>query len=310
MDKMLAALKIGDFARLGAFVKRLCACAGHAESGVAMAALLLASRRAPGYSSHRLLGAFAGAVLQLPLRASERPHAIWGRRHGRRPTPAAAVAPKGGSARARQLRQRTVDLSLRRVLLRHLKLRGMLDSDAVGTLGLGGYNPFTAEPGNAGALQSTLWELAALQLHFHPHIASMAAAMAAIPSDGGTGSWAGAVSVGLDAAEVARLYSYEASGRFRPSAAPAAPRKRRVLSVESGLGVGAQSATAAYLPEGSVIEGDIVEPAAAHAVASELDVVFRCGSCALMDPRRSCCFVARVRLMRSFLRTRGLAARS
>lgn len=42
--QMLTALKPGDVARLGAFVKRLCACALHAEPGLCMALLVVTTR--------------------------------------------------------------------------------------------------------------------------------------------------------------------------------------------------------------------------------------------------------------------------
>jgi CBF/Mak21 family len=48
-SQMLAALKVGDSARLAAFLKRLCACALHAEPGLSLAAMHIAMRCA----SHR-----------------------------------------------------------------------------------------------------------------------------------------------------------------------------------------------------------------------------------------------------------------
>jgi CBF/Mak21 family len=159
--------------------------------------------------------------------------------------------------------------------MRHIKLRGMLDSECFGTFGQGGYNPFTAEPGNAGALQSTLWELAVLQKHFQPHVVGMAAAVAKIPVDGGAGSWSAPVSAGNDAAQVASIYAFQETGLFRP-ARDSSQRKKRSSEASKVMPSDTfELAARVYL--GSSI-WPRVEDAADSTLASEVPQIFRSAS--------------------------------
>jgi CBF/Mak21 family len=162
-----------------------------------------------------------------------------------------------------------------RLLMRHMKLRGMLDSEAFGTFGHGGYNPFAADPENAGALQSTLWELAVLQKHFHPHVVGVAAAMAKIPIDGGTGSWSAPVSAGNDAAQVAGMYSFQTTGLFRPSRDPP-PRGKRGTGMLKGLPTHQyECAARGYLSVGATSAMEDEESSACKLIAPELGLIFR-----------------------------------
>ena len=60
------------------------------------------------------------------------------------------------------------------MLQRHKKLHGLLEGEAVGSYGRGGYDPFQADPAEARALSSSLWELSALLQHCNKDVARSA----------------------------------------------------------------------------------------------------------------------------------------
>ena len=93
-----------------------------------------------------------------------------------------------------------------RLLRRHFKLRGLLEGESVGSVGQGSYNPDVADPTEAGAMSSTLWELCLLQLHYHPHIAQSAAAVSGIPPEGGPGILSGPLNSVMGPADLAEAY--------------------------------------------------------------------------------------------------------
>ncbi|GMH33808.1 hypothetical protein BSKO_01642 [Bryopsis sp. KO-2023] len=75
-----------------------------------------------------------------------------------------------------------------RLLLRHHRLRSLLDGDGGAPAGGKGYNPQIDDPGEASALSTTLWELTILAKHFHPHVSQGATDLANIPVDSGRSS--------------------------------------------------------------------------------------------------------------------------
>lgn len=72
-----------------------------------------------------------------------------------------------------------------RLLQRHNKLHGLLEGDAVGSYGQGGYDPYQQDPSAAHALSSSLWELSALLQHINKDVARASQVAAGI-ADGST----------------------------------------------------------------------------------------------------------------------------
>jgi hypothetical protein len=56
----------------------------------------------------------------------------------------------------------------------------MLEWEGEAPVGGKAYAPEVEDPSEAGALAATLWELAPLQRHYHPHVAQAAASVAAL----------------------------------------------------------------------------------------------------------------------------------
>jgi hypothetical protein len=59
-------------------------------------------------------------------------------------------------------------------------LLNMLEWEGEAPVGGKAYSAEVEDPAEAGALAATLWELAALQRHYHPHVAQAAASVAAL----------------------------------------------------------------------------------------------------------------------------------
>lgn len=130
---------------------------------------------------------------------------------------------------------------LQRMLRRQPKLRGMLENEAGGPSAYKTFNPEVADPAEAGALSSALWELPLLARHFHPHISQVAKDIS-----GGHGSGSGGAAgsallpLGTSPADLARQYS-TAHGGFRPpprqpTASKAGLKRERVFSNKKGEG--------------------------------------------------------------------------
>lgn len=288
---MLADLKIGDSARLAAFVKRLTGAALHGNTSTALAMLSVSNRCGALASAHvanRCAGGLAHTCRCRGVRLSciSSPactSATW------RARPACGLfgPPVTSSAR------------FRRLLRRHHKLRALLEGDSIGALGTGAYNPSAADPSDAHALASTAWELSLLRAHYHPHVAQSAAAVAAIPPGGGAGNLGGVVNTAAGPAQLAESYAYHATGLFRPTpqhrAAPKDAAVAASLRKQGGISVARAAAFEAYSSgealhlhatgateqvarrRGGATEAS-GEPAAAEeaAVAAELQERFRC----------------------------------
>lgn len=70
-------------------------------------------------------------------------------------------------------------------LLLHCRLLHMLEWEGEAPVGGKAYTPEVEDPSEAGALASTLWELALLQRHYHPHVVQATASVAALaPGEG------------------------------------------------------------------------------------------------------------------------------
>jgi CBF/Mak21 family len=217
---MLGELKVGDAARLAAFVKRLASSALHVPPGAALAQLSVANR----------------------------------------------------------------------LLRRHARLRGLLEGESVGSLGAGGYNPFTADPAEAGALSCTAWELALLPQHFHSDVAQSAIAVAQIPPGGGSGNLSGVVNTAATPQQLAEAYAFERTGVLKPAPEAAAPPRKvaarthrrgdvsgaclaQLAAYEAGMPVD-EGATARASSAGAGAQQ--LQDADTDSVARELQALFEC----------------------------------
>ena len=237
---MLADLKIGDSARLAAFVKRLAGAALHGNTSTALATLSVCNRCAPQRHILLPLHVACSPVWYCVTRACVPVSARCA---------ACSVLIVGGEA-ARPGCHLTLCNPPSRLLRRHNKLRTLLEGDSIGSLGTGAYNPSTSDPCDANALTSAAWELSLLRAHYHPHVAQSAAAIAAIPPGGGAGNLSGVVNTAAGPAQLAESYAYHATGLFRPTPQHRAAPKDAVVAAslrkQRSFGVQQAATLAAY----------------------------------------------------------------
>lgn len=78
----------------------------------------------------------------------------------------------------------------------------MLEWEGEAPVGGKAYAPEVEDPSEAGALASTLWELALLQRHYHPHVVQAAASVAALAPGEGPAALLAALAAGCCAARM------------------------------------------------------------------------------------------------------------
>lgn len=169
-----------------------------------------------------------------------------------------------------------------RTMRRHMKLHGMLEGECVGSYGSGGYDPHIADPSEARALSSTLWELPMLLNHFQPAVAQCAAAAAAIGSDAAAATLEGTLHA-LEPHALASRYAYRHAGLLCEVAGKAAGRQNGTAAGKRGGAPGNSpvvTALAAHCAGVADVRQECGLGGAAEAdlAGSELAGMFRCGA--------------------------------
>ncbi|GAX79807.1 hypothetical protein CEUSTIGMA_g7247.t1 [Chlamydomonas eustigma] len=120
--------------------------------------------------------------------------------------------------------------TLLRMLRRYPRLLNMLQYEGDAPTGGRSFDPGCSDPSEAGAMASSLWELAFMTHHYHPHVAQAAGSLLAMGSkSGNTSQLSGPLAMAGTTKDLAEAYNI-AMGAFRP--APPMPRaKRQALPV-------------------------------------------------------------------------------